>query len=213
MTRCRHCGEEVEEGRNFCPHCGKPITPTGEAELSPAPAPPKETQRAAPPPVPAFGRARDDGDGSRRLIFIGAAILSALAVGLLAYWATRPSVRTGEDTLAGAIRPDSPEFPPADRLVVEFDPDADALIGPTALGPYAVTMKPTVRNFTNRTVSGLEFRVAGLDLDRRVIRQRTVVYAGEIEPNKISNPALSINFPQDNRPASLKLELTGVRFK
>ena len=34
-----------------------------------------------------------------------------------------------------------------------------------------------------------------------------------IEPNKILTPPLGINFPQDNKPADLKIELTGVRFK
>ena len=70
-----------------------------------------------------------------------------------------------------------------------------------------------MRNFTGRTVSGLEFRIAGVDLKGNVIRERIAVNQDEIEPNKIHTPPLSINFPQDNRPADLKLELTGVRFK
>ena len=110
------------------------------------------------------------------------------------------------------IRPGAPDFP-GNKLVVDFDPDENATIGANALGNYVVTMKPTVRNFTGRTVNGLELRAAGLDLKGNVIRERTYVTEEEIETNKTASPAIGLNFPSDNRPAQLKLELTGVRFK
>jgi hypothetical protein len=169
-----------------------------------------------------FEPRKEEADGSRRVIFIIAALASLLVVGLLMIFATplgiwlglRLPTQTTEVRLEGAIRPGSPEFPAADRLVVEFDPDQDATIGANALGNFVVTMKPTVRNFTGRTVSGLEFHVAGLDLNGKVIRERTVITTDEIEPNKIATPAIGINFPSDNKPAQLaRPELTGVRFK
>jgi hypothetical protein len=43
------------------------------------------------------------------------------------------------------------------------------------------------------------------------MRERTFVTEDEIEANKTASPAIGINFP--TRPAQLKLELTGVRFK
>lgn len=148
------------------------------------------------------------------MIFIAVGLVSALLVAGLVWMATRPSVRTDEPRLADAIRPGSPEFEQLrERLVVDFNPDENALIGPTALGPYAVTFRPTVRNFTGRTVSGLEFHAAGLDLGKAVIRERTFVWQQELEPNKVSVVPFTLNFPQDSRPASLKLDLTGVAFK
>ncbi len=164
-------------------------------------------------PMASFGERRVERDKSHLVIYAGVAVLALLLVGGLAYLATRPAQKAGQERLEGAVRPGSPDFPGADKLVVEFDPNENALIGPTALGPWAVTFKPVVRNFTGRTVSGLEFRVAGVDLKGNVIRERTAINHDEIEPNKIHTPPLSINFPQDNKPADLKLELTGVRFK
>jgi len=164
-------------------------------------------------PMSSFGARREEPDKSRTVIYVAVAVVAALLIGGLAYLATRKSEGPAEERLEGAVRPGSPDFPAAERLVVEFDPNEHALIGPTALGPWAVTFKPVVRNFTGRTVNGLEFRVAGVDLKGNVIRQRIAINRDEIEPNKIHTPALSINFPQDNRPADLKLELTGVRFK
>jgi hypothetical protein len=159
-----------------------------------------------------FGERRVERDRSHLVIYAGVALLALLLIGGLAYLATRPTQKPGEERLAGAIRPGAPDFP-GDKLVVDFDPDENATIGANALGNYVVTMKPTVRNFTGRTVNGLEFHVAGLDLKGNTIKERTYVNEGEIEMNKTASPSISLNFPSDNHPAQLKLELTGVRFK
>lgn len=205
MIRCQHCGREVEDGSALCPHCGKAIGAGGEGT----------EERRATAPVPGFGTGgKEEADKSRRTIFIVVALASAVLVAGLVWLATRPSTQTGEPRLANALRPGSPEFEQIrERLVVEFIPDENADIGPTALGTYSVIMKPTVRNFTGRTVNGLEFHAAGLDIGKEVIRRRTFVWQQEIEPNKVAVVSFSLNFPQDNKPASLKLDLTGVTFK
>jgi len=205
MIRCENCGGEVGEGRGFCPHCGKPVAAPGE-NLVVAPEPPRAV------PMASFGERKEEPDKSRLVIYAVVAVLALLLVGGLAYLATRPTQRPGEEKLANAIRPGSPDWP-GNKLVVDFDPDEDATIGANALGNYVVTMKPTVRNFTGRAVNGLEFHAAGLDLKGNVIRERTYVTEEEIETNKTASPAIGLNFPADNRPAQLKLELTGARFK
>jgi hypothetical protein len=206
VIRCENCGGEVVEGRDFCPHCGQTVG-GGDAQLASAPE-----SRAAAAPVPSFGVRREERDRSRLVIYAAVALVALLLVGGLAYLASRPSAKPGEERLEGAIRPGSPGFP-GDKLIVDFDPDENATIGGNALGNYVVTMKPTVRNFTGRVVNGLEFRAAGLDLQGRTIRERTYVTQEEIETNRTASPAIGLNFPSDNRPAQLKLELTGVRFK
>ena len=210
VVRCRHCGGEVEEGKDFCPHCGKAMSPTAEAAAQ------DEGSETAPSRVvtaPTFGRPRAEADKSRRIIFAVVALVALLLVAGLAYLATRPSAPPGEERLAGAIRPGSPQFPSKERLIVDFDPNENADISPTALGTWAVRLMPTIRNFTGRTVNGLEFHASGVDLNGNVIRERTFVSQAEIEPNKILVSPISMSFPQDNKPADLKLELTGVRFK
>jgi hypothetical protein len=160
----------------------------------------------------AFGERKKEADKSRLVIYAAVAVVALLLVGGLAYLASRPSVRPGEERLEGAIRPGAPDFPEG-KLIVDFEPDENATLGANALGNYVVTMKPTVRNFTGRVVNGLEFRAAGLDLKGQTIRERTFVWQQEIEPNKVEVVSFSMNFPGDNQPASLKLDLTGVTFK
>lgn len=205
MIRCERCGGEVEEGRGFCPECGKPVAVGAQALTTPVDAP-------SPVPMASFGERRVERDKSHLVIYAGVAVLALLLVGGLAYLATRPTQKPGEEKLANAVRAGAPDWP-GNKLVVDFDPDENATIGANALGNYVVTMKPTIRNFTGRTVNGLEFRAAGLDLKGNVIRERIYVNEEEIEMNKTASPAIGLNFPSDNRPAQLKLELTGVRFK
>ena len=205
MIRCQNCGGEVDEGGGFCPKCGKPAAAPGE-KLVTAPEPPRAV------PMESFGGRKEERDGSRLVIYGAVALVALLLIGGLAYLATRPSARPGEERLAGAVRPGEAGWP-GDKLIVDFDPDENATIGANALGNFVVTMKPTVRNFTGRVVNGLEFRAAGQDLQGQTIRERTYVTEEEIEPNRTASPAIGVNFPSDNRPAQLKLELTGVRFK
>lgn len=168
-----------------------------------------------------FGQAPAETDNSRRAVYAVVGLLTLVLVAAFLVFTTSLGVRLGlrspqqaaEARLEGAIRPGAPDYPAADRLIVEFYPDSDATIGVNALGNYVVTMKPLVRNFTGRTVSGLEFRAAGLDVEGKTIRERVFVSQEQIEPNKVGSPAVGMNFPTDNRPAQLKLELTGVRFK
>ena len=207
MIRCENCGGEVVEGRDVCPTCGKPVG-GGGGQIVKAPEPRED----APAAVPSFGARREEPDRSHRVIYAGVALLALLLIGGLAYLASRPSAKPGEERLADAIRPGAPDWP-GDKLIVDFEPDEDATMGANALGNHVVTMKPTVRNFTGRVVNGLEFRAAGLDLQGKPIRERTYVTEDEIEPNRTASPAIGLNFPSDNRPAQLKLELTGVRFK
>jgi hypothetical protein len=156
----------------------------------------------------------DPGAGTRRKIFIAAGALCLLLLAGLAYLTTRPSSAPGERRLENALRPGAPEFEQVkERVVVDFDPDENATIGVNALGAYPVNMKPTVRNFTGRTINGLEFYAAGLSLSGETIRERYFVTEEEIAPNKVTSPVIGVTFPGDRRPAQLRLELTGVRFK
>jgi hypothetical protein len=211
VISCRNCGRDVEDGVAFCPHCGKPVAeeaaPSRESEARETAAPSNVVVMSS------FDRRRDEGDKSRRYIFIAVGLVAALLIAGLAYWASRPAAAPGEERLEGAVRPGSPGFPGADKLIVEFNPDDNAFIGANALGNYVVTLKPIIRNFTGRHVSGLEFRASGSDVNGKVILARTFAREVDIEPNRITSPSLGLNFPPDNRPAQLKLELTGVRFK
>ncbi|HEX8424546.1 MAG TPA: hypothetical protein VF634_14155 [Pyrinomonadaceae bacterium] len=163
----------------------------------------------------------DDLDASRRKIFIGAAIVSALLIAALVFWATRsgPSGPIQQPQLAGAIRADSPEFAQIrERLIVDFNPDDHALESTRAVGDVVINMTPKVRNFTGRTVNGLELQATVVDLGGNPVQQRTIIAIPnrqpELEHNKVMEvPIRMEGFQKDDVRANIRIELTGVKFK
>ena len=163
----------------------------------------------------------DTDDASRRKIFIVAAIVSALLIAALVFWATRSGSNGAgqQPRLAGAIRSDAPEFAQIrERLIVDFNPDDHALESTRAIGDIVINMTPKVRNFTGRTVNGLELQATVVDLAGNAVQQRTVIAIPnrqpELEPNKVMEvPIRMEGFKKDDVRANIRVELTGVKFK
>jgi hypothetical protein len=101
---------------------------------------------------------------------------------------------------------------------VDFNADDDATTAGRPIGDTVITMRPTIRNFTNRTLNGLELRAAGYDISGRVVKGRNFVIIpgrqSELEPNKTMSPSLVLEgVKQGEMPASLRVEVTAFRFK
>ena len=166
----------------------------------------------------------DADDASRRQIFIGAAIVSALLIAALVFWATRSGDGEAgqQPRLEGAIRADSPEFAQLrERVVVDFDPNENAFESSRPVGDIVMTLRPRVRNFTGRTISGLELLATVVDLSGNPVRQRTKIAVpnaetglAELEHNKVLEPTIIMEgFKKDDVRANIRIEVTGVRFK
>jgi hypothetical protein len=163
-----------------------------------------------------------DADDSRRKIFIITAIASALLIALLVFWATRSNSNGAgqQPQLAGAIREGAPEFAQArERIVVDFNAEDDAFESTRAVGDIVMTMRPKVRNFTGRTLSGLELQATVVDLDNKPVRQRTVIAIPtdrqpELEQNKVMEVAIMMEgFRKEDVRANIRIDVTGVKFK
>ena len=163
----------------------------------------------------------EEADASRRKIFIAVALLTALLVAGLVYWMTRPGDgAAGPPRLEGALRADAPEFAQVrERVVVEFVPDQDAYESTRAVGDIVMTLRPKVRNFTGRTLSGLELKATIVDLEGNPVRERTVIAIPasgrtELENNKVAEvPIMLEGFSKNDVRANARVEVTGVRFK
>lgn len=226
MIVCQHCGEQVEEGKQFCPYCGKAVSgqvveahqvPLGdETGATAANAGAARAARAQPAPMSGFGQGGgDEGDNSRRVIYLAVAAFAVALTALLIYLATRPSAPPVEPRLEGAIRADSPEFAQVkERLLVEFDADQNASEATRAIGDTVMFLEPTLRNLTGRTVDSVELRAAVVDLQGQPVKQRTVVRQINLEPNKVMKVPINLEgFKAGDVRANATVDLTGVKFK
>src|SRR6266545_8311363 len=128
-----------------------------------------------------------DLDESRRKIVIIVAVAAALIIGVLFYLLLRASGSgTVQPSLAGAIRPGSPEFEQSRTRIVLDDPEADE--ARRALGDIVMSIHTTVRNFTGKTIDALEVKGAVVDHQGKPVKEKTVLVIPtrqpELAPNK-----------------------------
>lgn len=161
-------------------------------------------------------------DASRRKVFIIVGIITAILIAGMIYWAMRPHVSNNSDVqphLEGALRAGAPEFAQIrERLIVDFNADQDATESTRPLGDIVMVMTPKVRNFTGRTINGLELQATVVDLDGKPVQQRTVLPIPRIQSELDNNKVLEVpirmeGFKKSDTRANIKIEVTGVKFK
>src|SRR4051794_34204298 len=147
-----------------------------------------------------------------RTIIIVVAVIAAVAIGGLFYLLMRKTAAPSpRPTLEGAIRQGSPEWEQfAKRIVLDEPPDCPEPGAPfcateakTALGDTVMNLRAVVRNFTGRTISGLEVQAAVVDSQNQPVRQRQVVVIptaqnAELLPNKTMPVSITIGGFNDN---------------
>ena len=113
-------------------------------------------------------------DKPRRTLIIVVAVIAAVVIGGAFYLLMRQTAAPEKPaTLADAIRAGSPEFEPYRSKIALDKPEATQ--STNVLGGFQMTLETTVRNFTGRTITGLEVRAAVLNSEGGVLRERTIV--------------------------------------
>lgn len=162
-------------------------------------------------------RGAEGSDGSRRKVIIVVAIVAAIVIAVIFYFLLRASSGgTVEPVLEGAIRAGSPEFEKYQSQIVLDPPEADE--AKRALGDIVMNLQTTVRNFTGRTINGLEIKAAVVDHQGKSVRERTLVVIptkqSELAPNKTMQVVVRLEgMKETDDRANIKMEVTGVRFK
>jgi hypothetical protein len=160
-----------------------------------------------------------DPDDSRRKIVIIVAVVAAVVIASLFYLLMRASGgrATPPARLEGAIRPGSPDWDKYSQYVVRDEPEADE--AKRALGDTVMTLRTTVRNFTGKTINGLELRAAVVDQQGKPVREQTVVaIPSSAQPELLPNKTMAVQVMLDGMKdtddrANIKMEITGFRFK
>jgi hypothetical protein len=156
-------------------------------------------------------------DSSRTLI-IAVAIGAAIVIAGFFYLLLRAAGTKGssEPTLQGAIRQGSTDFDQYKARIMLDEPEADE--AKRALGDTVMSLHTTVRNFTGRTIDGLEIRGVVVDHQGKAVKERTVVVVptklAELAPNKTLPVSIMLEGMSDTDDrADVKMEVTGFKFK
>jgi hypothetical protein len=156
-------------------------------------------------------------DKSRRTLIIIVAVVAAVLIGGFFYLLLRGTMGGNPPArLEGAIRAGAPEYDQYLKRIALDDPEADE--AKRALGDIVMTLHTTVRNFTGRTIKGLEMHAAVVDHQNQIVKDRTLVIIpgrrAELEPNKTMYVSINVEGMTDNDDrANIKMEVTAFRFK
>jgi hypothetical protein len=156
-------------------------------------------------------------DGSRRKVIVAVGVIALVVIGGVFYFLMRSTGGgTLEPRLEGAIRAGSPEFEQYRSRIVLDDPEADQ--ANRVLGDIVMTLHTTARNFTGRTLTGLEVRGAVVDHQGKPVKERTVVVIPTKQPELENNRTILVNIVLDGMTdkddrANIKVEVTGFKFK
>lgn len=158
-------------------------------------------------------------DRSRRNIVIVVALIAAVAIAALFYLLMRAGKNAGGDVptrLADAIKPGSPEWDRYVKFIALDEPEADE--AGRALGDIVMTLRTTVRNFTGKTITGVEIRAAVVDHQGNAVRERYVVFVPtkvpELAPNKTLPVAVVLDgMTETTDRANIKMEVSGFKLR
>ncbi len=158
-----------------------------------------------------------DEDSSRRKVIIVVALVAAIIIAVFFYVLMRASssVRV-EPTLAGAMRAGSPEFEQYKSKIAVDEPEATE--AKRALGDIVMNIQTNVRNFTGRTLTGLEVKGMVVDHQGNPVNQKTVVVIPTNQAELENNRTIAVGImlegmtDQDDR-ANIRVEVTGIILK
>jgi hypothetical protein len=160
---------------------------------------------------------RNPEEKPRRTLIIVVALIAAVFIGGFFYLLLRSTTAPDAPvTLAGAIRKGSPEFDQYHAKIALDKPEATQ--STNVLGGFQMTLETTVRNFTGRTITGLELRAAVLNSQGLALKDRTVVVIPtkrpELDPNKTMFVTVTISGLKENDDRkSLWMEVTGFKLQ
>jgi hypothetical protein len=114
------------------------------------------------------------------------------------------------------VRAGSPDYEKYQPLI-KID-DVEATESTRAVGDIVMTLYGTVRNFTGRTLNGLEVRVSVVDLEGKPVKERTLIVIPnqktELDNNQnMKAQALLEGINKNATRANIRMEVTGFSFK
>lgn len=160
----------------------------------------------------------EEGTEARRSLIIVVSIVAAVAIAILFYLLMRATGGGVSEPprLQGAIRSGSADWDQYIQRIVIDAPEADE--AKRALGDTVMTLRTTARNFTGRTLNGLEMSAAVLDHQDQPVKSRTVVVIPgrqpELEPNRTLFVQVMLDgMSETDDRAKIRMQVTGFKFK
>lgn len=150
--------------------------------------------------------------GSNKIL-IGALVVAVLAVvAAVALFSLKPSTQQIEqEALQGAYREGTPEFQNYTKKIVAQTEEDRTTKSLTAMGTMMLSIGGTIRNFTGKTLTGLEVKVTVVDTFNTPLKEKTIIVVPKQEPTLENNQAMSVRVNVEGFDP--KADLANIRWK
>jgi hypothetical protein len=86
------------------------------------------------------------------------------------------------------------------------------------LGDWVMTLRSTVRNFTGKTITGLEIHAAVVDLQGKPVKERNIVVIPTRQPELANNQTMPVailleGMKDSDTRADIKMDIAGFTLK
>lgn len=158
-----------------------------------------------------------DSSGNARK-FIGTLIVTGLLfIGTTGFYSTCTSRQAvQQQQLEGAVREGTPEFEALTKRIVIQTDENNTMQSPTGMGTITMFIRGKIRNFTGKTLTGLEIRTTVIDQLEKPVKEKTLIVVPNqkerFEPNETMPVSVMIEgFSKDDDRAMIRWKVTAIR--
>ena len=158
-----------------------------------------------------------DGGNSKKILFAALAIAVVAVLAVVGLLALRPSATVVEQqALEGAFREGSDEFALYTRRIsAQTDVDRTTK-AQTAMGKLVMSIGGTIRNFTGKTLTGLEIKVGVVDSFNNIVKEKSQIVIPnqreKLDNNQTSSVRVTIEgFEPDADLANIRWKVTAIK--
>jgi hypothetical protein len=146
--------------------------------------------------------------------FIAASALVALTIGLISLIPSQGQQES--DMLKEAFREGSAEFETLTRRIIAETDYRNTMESPIPLGTVMMSVAGTLKNRSDKVITGLQVKVAVLDLKGAVIQERAMVVIpsekAELAPGEEMKTVVRMDgFTENDGRAGVKWKVTAIR--
>jgi len=150
--------------------------------------------------------------------FIGtlaiAAFLFFTTSGFYSTCTSRQAVHQQE--LEGAVREGTPEFEALTKRIVIQTDENNTMQSPTGMGTITMFIRGKIRNFTGKTLTGLEIRTTVIDQLEKPVKEKTLIVVPNQQERFETNQTMPVSvmiegFGKDDDRAQIRWKVTAIR--
>ena len=144
-----------------------------------------------------------------------AVVIVGGAIGLI--WKFQPSHEEQKRiALEGAVREDSPEFPELTKRIIAETNGEKTWESPIGTGYMMMNIAGRIKNYSGKTLSGLEVKVSVNDQLGKTVRDKTVIVVpiqqSTLEPGGVMDVVVRIDgFSPDDDRAQIRWKVTAIK--